>query len=94
MKGEVLPQSSVAYSALHTSEDDLETQNPMEHEEMARRDSYEEEEYDEMDYSYIHHRSSKKHLDEKKPLYESFDFNDCESLMWRKVSCISNFLYI
>jgi hypothetical protein len=39
-----------------------------------------EEEYDEMD---DHHSHKHKH-EFKKETLESFDFNDCESYMWRK----------
>jgi hypothetical protein len=87
-----VPHSSATYSALHTSEGD---DNPMEHEGGAEGAEYnEEEEYDEMDYTYSHHHS-KKH-EEKKPMYESFDFNDSESLMWRKVGfyLFSLFLFL
>lgn len=73
------PHSPVVYSALHNAPDG-------DHDEILEGEEYyEEEEYDEMDYHHAHHKH--KH-EEKKVVFESFDFNDCESLMWRKVVCI------
>lgn len=81
------PQSPSTYNVLH---------NVMEGEHSGEGDNmllgegdpnlddvYEEEDYDEMDYH--DHRHKHKH-EEKKVVFESFDFNDVESLQWRKVS--------
>eukprot|EP00599_Poterioochromonas_sp_BG-1_P012444 CAMPEP_0173159256 /NCGR_PEP_ID=MMETSP1105-20130129/16980_1 /TAXON_ID=2985 /ORGANISM="Ochromonas sp., Strain BG-1" /LENGTH=866 /DNA_ID=CAMNT_0014077613 /DNA_START=186 /DNA_END=2786 /DNA_ORIENTATION=- len=79
------PQSPSTYNVLH---------NVMEGEHSGEGDNmllgegdpnlddvYEEEDYDEMDYH--DHRHKHKH-EEKKVVFESFDFNDVESLQWRK----------
>ena len=44
------------------------------------------DDYDDDDYDSIHDtHGNSKHAEEKKQVLESFDFNDVESMMWRKV---------
>jgi chloride channel 7 len=86
------PHSPSTYNVLHNMVEG--DHNDME---QPEEEYYEDEEYDEMDYHHTHHKH--KH-DEKKVVFESFDFNDCESVMWKKVVfvfikvvlCISHFL--
>ena len=44
-----------------------------------------DEDYDDEDDDYDHAHNHHHHKTHEKALYESFDFNDSESMMWRKV---------
>ncbi len=76
--------SEPTYTPLHPvvgeSEEVVEDNSPRQHAETLDGDDYTYEEDDADDHE-THHQ---KHLF-KKEVLESFDFNDVESMMWRKV---------
>ena len=79
-------QHSATYNVLHNvveefeekerKDDQVNEQHPI----VADDAIYEDDDYESVD---LHHHS---HHHEVKQTLESFDFNDVESIMWRKVS--------
>lgn len=81
----ILPGSSTTYSVLHSLPDehlggDTAIGEPLSPIPEGDLEADDQDDDDEEDHGHHH-----KHKHTHKELYESFDFNDCETMTWRKV---------
>jgi G3E family GTPase len=87
-----MERRSSNYNVLHAESTDAQAKEEQLHDTVDTHGAEGEEEHEESDSG--HHKSHHKHA-HKKEVVESFDFNDVESMMWRKVSsCCWRQLYI
>lgn len=75
----------VVYNILHG---DIPESNLAEHDPVHDIHDNDEDDHDEGHLSHKHHKHNKKEV------VESFDFNNVESMMWRKVTTSLCFLYL